>query len=68
VIILRVERGPDAGWLLANIKATITRHTGTLDVEVRAGNSRLKLGPAWRTDGSPACMAALSEFGEVLTC
>lgn len=68
MIILRVDRGPDAGWLLSQIKATITRCPGDLDVEVRAGNSRLRLGPAWRTDGSPACMAALSEFGEVLTC
>ncbi len=68
MIVLRAERCFEGHFAITAIKAIASRHPGPIDLMVHVGNSRLRLGPAWRTDGSPACMAALAEFGEVLTC
>lgn len=71
MIELRVEGGPSAALALSRIKQTAWDHPGNQQLVVvvpalsKPEPVRLALGPAWRYSGSPQCLAALSEFGEV---
>lgn len=67
-IVLRVQGGVTAAGALTQIKLAATRFPGEmrLAIEVCHGEERITtitLGPEWGYDGSPACLAALGEFG-----
>jgi hypothetical protein len=63
VIELRMVPGAAAAASLTQVKLIATRFPGEQELTVLVGERRLGLGPDWRYDGSPACMAALNEFG-----
>lgn len=72
MIELRVEAGVAAAESLTVIKLIATRFAGEHELRIvvatpqlEGGERSLRLGPMWRYDGSPACLAALSEFGQV---
>lgn len=65
MIILTAERNFDGEFALASIKAIAARHPGPQDLMVHVGNSRLMLGPAWRINPAPGCLAQLAEWGDV---
>lgn len=70
MIELRVQAGLDAAASLARVKMLAWDHPGAHELAVLVCRGdvvarRLVLGPDWRFDGSPECVAALSEFGEV---
>lgn len=69
MIELTVTPGLGSAQALASIKFLAHDHPGeqelTLVVWTQAGNRRLGLGPMWRYSGSPDCLAALGEFGDV---
>lgn len=71
MIELRVQPGLDAAAGLMQVKQIAWRFPGverlTILVPTSDGERRLDLGPFWTYDGSPACIAALSEFGEVVS-
>ena len=64
MIVLRVDDPLRAASSLAQIKLAATRFPGDHELQLLAGGRRLTLGPEWRYDASPACLAALSEFGD----
>lgn len=68
MIVLHAERTFDGRVALRSVRRVAARYPGHTDVMVKVGNSRLRLGPAWRIEPSEACLAALSEFGEVTAC
>lgn len=73
MIILNVRAGLDAAEGLKQIKLLAMRFPGEEELSLVVhppasvdGDPRvLTLGEAWRYDDSPACRAALSEFGEI---
>jgi hypothetical protein len=68
-IELHVEPGVAAARGLAQVKFLAWEHPGEHELTVvicgREHDRRLKLGGAWLYDASPACLAALGEFGGV---
>lgn len=58
--------GVEGARSLAAIKLIALRHPGEYELTVLVARRRLKLGPEWRYDGSPVCLAALGEFGAVV--
>lgn len=67
MIELRVQPGAAAAASLTQIKLIATRFPGVEPLRILVGERKIDLGPEWRYDGSSACIAALSEFGEVRT-
>jgi hypothetical protein len=70
VIELRVEPGIEAARALLAVKMLSWDHGGTHELQMVAakpsgGELRLTLGDEWRYSGTPQCLAALAEFGEV---
>jgi hypothetical protein len=73
VIELRVQAGvAAAAESLTVIKLIATRFAGDHELRIvvetptlEGGERTLRLGPQWMYDGSPACVAALAEFGQV---
>jgi hypothetical protein len=70
VIELRVEPGLEAARALLRVKQLAWEHQGAHELHIVAakpegGELRVGLGPEWRYSGTPACLSALAEFGEV---
>ncbi len=65
MIVLTAERTFDGQFALAAIKAIIAKHPGSHMLIVRVGASTLRLGPEFLAAATPACLAALSEWGDV---
>lgn len=70
MIELRVEPGIEAASALAQVKTLAWEHQGAHELQLLArrvdgSDLRLTLGTAWLYSGSPQCLAALAEFGEV---
>lgn len=68
MIALHIDAGADAVAVLTQVKLAAKRFPGhhrlKLIVAMANGEERhVTLGREWRYDGSPACLAALSEFG-----
>lgn len=73
VIALRIVAGHNAAEALTQIKLAASRFPGEHELTLLISTPddllsgrvtrRLALGPAWRYDASPACLAALREFG-----
>jgi len=68
VIVLHVHAGAEATAVLTQVKLAAKRFPGRhrLKLIVAMANGeerRVTLGYPWRYDASPACLAALSEFG-----
>ncbi len=68
MIVLHVHAGAEAVATLQQVKLAAKRFPGThrLKLVVAMANGeerRVTLGYEWRYDASPACLAALSEFG-----
>lgn len=58
---------PDAAAeVLTQIKLMALRFPGDHDLRLLVASKALVLGPEYRYDASPACLAALSEFGVVV--
>lgn len=66
MIELRVPPDLEGTPLITAIALIALRHPGDHELTLLAGQRRLTLGPDWRYDGSPVCMAALGEFGAVV--
>jgi hypothetical protein len=70
VLHLRIESGLRAALGLSAIKLLAAEHPGeeelVLLIRGAAGERRLALGPLWRYSGSPECLAALQEYGELV--
>lgn len=66
MIVLAVQPGLAAAGGLLQMKLVASRFPGGHGLTVRVGDRRLTLGREWGYDASPACLAALSEFGRVL--
>lgn len=72
VIELKMPGGVDAAASLTQVKLLATRFPGEHELTImldtsRAGTRRLRLGPTWKYDASPGCLAALAEFGELIS-
>jgi hypothetical protein len=79
VIRLLIQDRRVAASALAEIKLTAADFAGEHEIElvvplppaplgspaIRPRELTLRLGPVWACDGSPACVAALGEFGSV---
>ena len=75
MIELRVQPGAAAAASLTTVKLIATRFPGERRLTIvipgfdfsgmKPEERRLTLGPEWKYDASPACVSALSEFGEV---
>lgn len=65
MIALVVEPGLAAARSLTRIKSLAWDHPGEHRLRIVVGEQRIDLGELWTYDGSPACMAALEEFGQV---
>lgn len=64
MIELRAVRGSGLP-VIGAVKDIAAAHPGAHEIVVRVGATRLRLGPEWRFADSPACLAALAEFGDV---
>lgn len=64
MIVLRLS--PNARPFDAQTVAQLAeRFPGHEPLQILVGERSLKMGAAWRYDASPACLAALREYGEV---
>lgn len=66
MIVLEVQPGLAAAAALTEIKMVATRFPGAHVLHLKAGPRTLRIGAEWLYDASPACLAALGEFGTVL--
>lgn len=65
MIVLRLTRGTRPFVPAQTIAQIATRFPGHEPLQILVGERSLKMGAAWRYDASPACLAALGEYGEV---
>jgi hypothetical protein len=68
MIVLQIDGGADAEVVLTQVKFAAKRFPGRhrLKLVVAMANGeerRVTFGWDWRYDASPACLAALAEFG-----
>lgn len=70
MIVLRVPGAAPASEVLTQLRLIALRFPGDQPLAVAAAGRRLTLGRDWTVDGTPACLAALGEFGdpEVAVC
>lgn len=64
MIVLEASELPASS--LADLKLMAARFPGQHGLVLRVGRRVLTLGAGWGYDASPACLAALGEFGTVL--
>lgn len=71
MIELRVPAETNGRLTITRVGETAARYPGSHALQIVAVTRddrevrRLTLGPEWRCDGGPLCLAALGEFGEV---
>lgn len=65
MITLRMTPGAEAAFALTEVKTIAWRYPGEHELRLLVGDRVIELGPMWTYDASPACLAALGEFGRV---
>ena len=67
MIVLRIPPDAEAEPTLTALKLMALRFPGPLELMVRVGDRTLTFGPSCGYSGDSACLAAMAEFGSVLS-